>query len=136
MLSSNQPGEIVGTVEALKRTLQSADADFHVLADQLVNGHDRKFSETDAQVIYNEAYQAGFDAGRITERKEHQSFRSVNINSPDWHMMVEDCLNHRRLRGSREQEFLEGLLRWIERGGEPSEKQRVWLEDIHARPPI
>jgi hypothetical protein len=111
MLGSNQQGEALNTVEAIKRTLQNVGSDLNEFADRLSNDHDPnlKFSDADMQVVYNEAYNDGFDAGKIAGRKENQGFHNVG-NGSDWHSMVIECRDHRRLRGSREREFLDGLL--------------------------
>ena len=83
MLGSNQQGEVLNTVEAIKRTLQTAGSDLNEFTNRLTNGRGLKFSEADAQVIYKEAYQTGFDGGRIAGRKENQGFHNVG-NGSDW----------------------------------------------------
>src|SRR5262249_58786499 len=71
-LSSSSDGEIIATVHAMRRMLDSYGADIHVLADHFENGG---LTDADKQKIRNEIENAralGYaDGVRAAESKEH-----------------------------------------------------------------
>jgi hypothetical protein len=74
------------------------------------------------------------DAGRRAQQQSQAAAAYADDDAAQWHAMAIECRDNRSLRGSREREFLDGVIRWTASGGEPSPKQQTWLRDIYARP--
>ena len=103
MLSSDQPGEVVAAAAAIKRTLRTADADFHDLARGLIGTATSSSSSTSS---------------------------SPTREDRDWRPLHAYCKCHLDELSSREQDFMSTLDRWK---GNITERQRAWLEAIHDR---
>jgi hypothetical protein len=128
LLSSDRDGEVVAAARALIRTLQSAGADIHVLAERIA----QPAGLTDAEM--QKIFDAGYDAGlHAAETKFHgdDDFRDTD-GKPIPERMVQYCQQRAvRLRG-REREFIDSVAaRIVYR--EPSEKQLKWLTSIYLR---
>jgi hypothetical protein len=104
MLSSNQPGEVATAAAAIGRTLKSAGADWHVLADGLLQ----------------------IEAPQPEEPED----ADTDDVPEDWHTMRAACLRDVRLLREREREFLISLGHWH---GDLTDKQLNWLTSIYAR---
>jgi hypothetical protein len=124
-LATNHDGEIIATVHALRRTLQSAGSDLHALADKIERP---VVAEADMQRLF----QAGYAAGLAACREAHygdDEFRSVDA---DWREVARYCYRNRSQLNEREAQFVESVssqLVWRE----PTEKQRKWLQSIFLR---
>jgi hypothetical protein len=104
MLSSDQPGEVAAAAAAINRTLQTVGADWHDLAQELTK------------------------PSPAPPRDEYS--RSRNEGQDDWRPLHKYCRSHAEELSAREQDFMDTLSRWR---GNITEKQRAWLEAIHAR---
>jgi hypothetical protein len=104
MLSSDKPGEVNAAVAAIGRTLKAAGADWHDLAKALTK------PGAPARGNYRDRYQ------------DHEQ--------GDWRPLHGYCRQHSDALSSREQDFMTTLDFWR---GNLTEKQRAWLEAIHAR---
>jgi hypothetical protein len=129
LLSSDCDGEILATVHAIKRTLESERLDLHALAETIESANGvRKFSEAEALEIF----QRGVRKGRDEAEAEH-GFHDVERREPDWHDIACTCAaSPQRLRPN-ECEFVEDMVRRTVHGGDLSEKQEKWLRDIFVR---
>jgi hypothetical protein len=83
LLSSNQRGEVAAAAAAIDRTLKSAGADWHVLADELLPEHSK----------------AGHTSDSSNPPEDRRAMRVV-------------CLVHSHLLRTREKQFLDDLERW------------------------
>jgi hypothetical protein len=125
-LATNHDGEIIATVHALRRTLQSAGSDLHALADKIERPAD--LTEADMKRLFQAGYAAGLAACREA-RYGGDEFRSVDA---DWHEVARYCYRKRAQLNEREAQFVESVssqLVWRE----PTEKQRKWLQSIFLR---
>jgi hypothetical protein len=124
LLASDRDGEVVAAARALTRTLKSAGADLHQLADQIT----QPISKRDMQRLYD----AGYEAGRAAEQKTNGSdFRDVNP-LPSAHLMARWCQQHNDQSNDKESKFIDGVAaRTVYRA--PSEKQLKWLTAIFLR---
>jgi len=106
LLGSDRPGEVMGAVQALRRTLAGADLDLHDLA-----------------IVVERGLPAAIAAS------------SMEPERPEWVELADYCMGM-ALRMSietvtpRDLDFLDNIRRRVT---EPTPKQRVWLEGIHER---
>src|SRR5262245_45244359 len=130
LLGSDQDGEVVAAARALVRTLSSAGADLHALADHVEKTNDTKIPQEEMQRLYNAGFAEGY---RVAEEHMHGNgdFRNVN-GMPSWSEIARFC-HHRDYRlSAREREFISSVSAHIE-WREPSEKQGKWLRSIFLR---
>lgn len=110
MLSSDKQGEVIATVAAIGRTLQSAGFDWHDLARNIGN------------------------------HMPHQTYKHPQYKKPKpkpnkfevWHVVAASCIELGEKHGltHKEYEFLMGV---IDRTNCPTPKQMNWLHDIEAK---
>ena len=101
LLSSDKPGEVVATADAIRRTLQSVGADFHDLARALV------------------VLPAPREMRRV---REPESWLDLIDACLDFELEFESAG-----LTARDIDFLEDMRSWVRRRKEPSEKQAAWL---------
>src|SRR5215207_6187820 len=120
LLSSDRDGEVLATVRAIERMLRSAGLDWHELADAV--GAEPEIIE---KIVYRE---------RIVEKIVYRDPRAQQAQheQDSWEAKLIFCMNRRDRVGSREQEFLDSLERWSSHTT-PTEKQLIWLNNIHTR---
>jgi hypothetical protein len=126
LLSSEHEGEVLSTVQALRRILESAGGNFHTLAEIIEKSNGSRIPEADMRKLYN----AGFEAGQ--RAAETTAFHGMDI-APSWHEVACHCRDQRKARDEREQKFIEDVCRRTVHGGTLSEKQQSWLRKIYAR---
>jgi DNA-binding FrmR family transcriptional regulator len=130
MLSSDRECEVINAVRALLRTLKSAGADIHVLADRVEKPNGSALTNAEMKKLYDAGYQDGV---REAENKMHgnSDFRDID-GFPAWSEIALYCQrNNRRLRAN-EQGFVNDMASqtvWRE----PTEKQAKWLKSIFLR---
>jgi hypothetical protein len=128
--SSDREGEVINAARALLRTLKSAGADIHTLADRVEKPNGGALTNTEMKKLYDAGYQDGV---RAAENKMHgnSDFRDID-GFPAWSEIALYCQrNNRRLRPN-EQEFVNDMASqtvWRE----PSPKQAKWLRSIFLR---
>jgi len=105
MLSSDQPGEVVAAANAIERALRTAGADWHDLAHELTRP-------------------------AAPARDRHKGRSNRDNEGGDWRPLYEYCRRHLDVLSNREQGFMATLGHWR---GDVTEKQRGWLQAIHAR---
>ena len=108
MLSSDQPGEVVAAAAAIKRALQTAGADWHDFARELTKP---------ATPSRDGHHSRNHDRDRYGDRS-------------GWRPLHAYCRRHLDALPSRERDFMTTLDHWR---GNITEKQRAWLDAIHAR---
>lgn len=129
MLSSDKDGEVLGAAAAIIRTLKSAGADIHSLADAIEKPN-RKLSEAAMKLIYDSGFQDGL---AVAEKKQHgnDDFRNVD-GSPCWEQITLFCQERDDRLRDNEREFVNdmaGRVMWRE----PTPKQGKWLKSIFFR---
>jgi hypothetical protein len=129
LLTSDHDGEVVAAARKLNRALEQAGLDMHDLADGLANGERSSGLPDEAEV--RKIYQRGYLDGRRAEQ-EQQVWQLDD--EPSWHEIARECqAKAHKLRGDRERQFVENMVRRTVRGGRLTEPQEKWLRDIYAR---
>ena len=123
LLSSDNDGEALAAVHALKRVLAQEGGDIHGLADSIGG-----LSEAEMQKLYD----AGFQKG-----KETANFTDVEIKPPSFYEMACEIQHshggcYRWALSEKEVKFIDDMVRWCARR-EPSEKQGRWLHAIYCK---
>jgi hypothetical protein len=128
-LASDSEGEVVAAARALTRTLKGAGLDIHALADSIGAINGKTFNEEDLL----EVYRRGVADGR-REAEGEPTFHNVEHEEPTWHEIACECARHSgQLRGDRERQFVNDMVRRTVRSGELTEKQANWLRSIYTR---
>jgi hypothetical protein len=122
-LSSDNDGEALAAVHALRRALAQEGADIHELAKRIEG-----LSEADMKKLYD----AGFEKGRSTAAATTTaSFSSVD--GPSFYEMACACKHKGGGRLSpKESDFINDMVVWCSRR-EPTEKQGKWLLALYCR---
>ena len=132
-LSSNSDGEIVATVHAMLRMLESFGADIHALADHVENGGG--LTEADKQKIRTEienaralAYAQGV---RAAEAKQHGTgaFRNTDGN-PEWTEVALFVQREKHRLPDRHHEFIDDMASRTVYEREPTVKQHQYLHSL------
>jgi hypothetical protein len=78
---------------------------------------------------------AGADIHALANLVERGAVKSTTANpdAVDWHAIAIECLEASWVFSERERDFVEGMVDLTKIGGEPSERQAVWLRKIYAR---
>src|SRR5262245_62833214 len=135
MLASDYQGEIMNAVTMMKHTLKSEGLSINDIAIVIENCEgqieERKYSDTDAEIIYAR----GVEKGRAEERKKEQAppeFYGAD-GCPRWNEIALFCQrNSGRLRGEWEQTFINDMAgKTLYR--EPTEKQAKHLLAIFVK---
>jgi hypothetical protein len=130
LVASDKDGEVVAAARAITRTLKSAGADIHALADRVEHANGSgKISEADMRKLFDAGYAAGIAAAE--SRDVGDDFHNLD-GSASWETMAAHCRRRRDQLNEREQEFISSALsRIVYR--EPMEKQAKWLRSIFLR---
>jgi hypothetical protein len=126
LLSSDRDGEVVAAARALIRTLQSAGADIHVLAERIA----QPAGSPTQRCIFDAGYDAGLHAA---EAKFHgdDDFRNID-GMPSWDKIACWCQHPSDRLRPREQEFINSVAaRAVWRS--LTEKQEKWLRSIFLK---
>jgi hypothetical protein len=126
MLSSDKDGDVLAAAHALKRTLEGANLDIHMLAAGIEESNGKKFTEADAIEIY----QRGVEDGRKAAKQNG----TVSVDGePSWNDIARECAAQIARLQPREREFISDMVAWTTHGGMPTDKQAKWLRSIWAR---
>jgi hypothetical protein len=129
-LSSDQNGEALNALHALRRLLQVSGSDIHALANSIGPHNGAELSEAEMQKLYDAGYQNGLQAA---ENKFYGDADFLDQSGePDWHTVAKWCQRHDdRLREKEAQFVADMASRTVYR--QPSEKQEQWLRAIFLR---
>ena len=127
-LSSNSDGEVVATVRALKRTLESAGVSFHELADHIEQPNGAAVSEAD----FKQIYAAGYDHGaRDAERKYHGDEDFIGDDGkPTWQGVALFLQRNKERLDPKYHEFIDDMAARTVWGREPTERQHKYLHSL------
>jgi len=132
-ISSNSDGEIVATVHAMLRMLESFGADIHALADHVENGGG--LSEDDKKKIRSEIENAraiGYAEGvKAAEAKQHGTgaFRNTD-GALEWTEVALYCQREKQRLPSKHHEFIDDMASRTVYGREPTPKQHQYLHSL------
>jgi hypothetical protein len=129
LLSSDNDGETLAAVHALKRVLAQEGTDIHELAKR-VEG----LSEAEMQKLYD----AGFQEGKKTAvTAAPADFTNVKTEPLSFYEMACEIQHksggcYKWALSQKEVDFVDDMVRWCARR-EPSEKQGKWLHVIYCK---
>ena len=104
LLASDQPGEVVATAAAIKRTLKSNESDFHTLAKMLT-------STPVTRIVYRDA---------------------PKPEPTEWAAKAAFCAARAGNLNPKETEFVNDMTVRLKYGS-PTERQAAWLDTIWSR---
>ena len=110
MLSSDNDGEVLNAVAAIKRQLKKDNHDLHYLADEILKGSIAQPYTQPHRPSYSYTKPETEEQKKLKEIKK--SIQRLNENS---------------------QEFIESVSPKIMRGQKLTEKQQKWFDDIYFR---
>jgi len=124
LLGSDQPGELVAAVQALRRTLESAGSDLHNLAASIERGLDgHGYGSQDLE----EAFLAGLEEGR----KQGQASRPAP-QVRTWHAVAMWLSRRLDRLDSKHHDFIRHMVDLMEHR-EPTMKQAGYLKGLFVR---
>src|SRR5262249_29919485 len=132
-LLSTSDGEIVATVYALRRALESVNSDIHALALYIENGGG--LTDTDKQKIRAEIENAravGYAEGvKAAEAKQHGTGAFRNTDGKlEWTEVALYCQREKGRLPSRHHEFIDDMASRTVYGREPTPKQHQYLHSL------
>jgi hypothetical protein len=133
LMGSDKEGEVIGAATALRRVQQTEGFSFHVLANLIESLEERKYSESEAEVIF----MRGEEKGRREEAGKQQAppeFYTVD-GQPRWYEIAVFCKENKdRLRSEWERNFVsDDFVANIIKFGRPTEKQAPYLVGIFVK---
>lgn len=124
-LATNHDGEIIGTVKAMRRVMETSGIDFHDLATRVEKPNDNsELNEAEMKKIYNAGVEAGLEKAE-QERRTPNHFRDGG-DAERWHEIASYCQQNPRRKHLYEREpgFIEGMVDQTAVGDVPSEAQQ------------
>jgi len=107
-LATDHDGEVLATVQAIRRTLAAAGLDLHDLVGAL--------------------------NGRPVDHSEPEPKPEPTVREPQsWFQLCDICLDWPDLLTEKEADFLQDIGPRLVMGAEPTEKQAAWMRAIYAK---
>ena len=136
LLASNFEGEVLSAVRRMSQQLAAEGLSFNDIAIVIENANgeieERKYSDTDAEIIFARGVQKGREEEARNRQLDHPlEFYDADGN-PRWNAVALFCQKHHQRLRPLEQEFVDdmaGNTMWRE----PTEKQAKWLLSIFIR---
>ena len=132
LLDSDQAGEIVAAVHALKRMLQSLGTDWNGLAngfEKILNGGSGgAITQAEMQKAISDAYAAGV---QDTENKLHGATDFQNADGkPPWEAIALFLQRNKNRLDARHHDFVDDMASRTAFGREPTERQHKYLHSL------
>jgi hypothetical protein len=126
-LSSSDDGELIATVYAMRRVLDSVGADIHTLAEHLEKSNG-SFSKAEMQKLYDAGYTAGVEAA---ENKHHgvHDFHSAD-GKPPWEAVALFLQHNKSRLDAKHHEFVDDMASRTVWGREPTIKQHQYMHSL------
>ena len=136
LLASNFEGEVLSAVRRMSQQLAAEGLSFNDIAIVIENANgeieERKYSDTDAEIIFARGVQKGREQEARNRQPDHPPEFYDADGNPRWHAVALFCQKHHQRLRPAEQEFVDdmaGNTMWRE----PTEKQAKWLLSIFIR---
>jgi hypothetical protein len=128
-LSSDSDGEIIATVYAMRRTLGSAGADFHGLAEHIETANGKHVSEEQIRrAAWADAYA---QAVQDLENRQHGVDDFVGTDGkPTWEAVALFLQRNKHRLDPRHHEFIDDMAARTAWGHEPTERQHKYLHSL------
>jgi hypothetical protein len=131
LLNSDQAGEIVAAVYALKRLLESLGTDLDGLAsgfEKILNGGGKAITQAEMQKAISDAYAAGI---QDAENRLHGAHDFQNTDGkPAWEAIALFLQHNKNRLDARHHDFVDDMASRTAFGHEPSEKQHKYLHSL------
>jgi len=144
LLSSDQQGEALSSLSALKRMCSLNDLGNFIEGLDVGNGNSLSKQQM------KELYEAGYDDGRSSFKREMEQKNTQKNGSAPWEDIadiddaifgktddykVKYCNTHKdKLKKQREKEFIDNMVNWTTVRQKPlTEPQKKWINDIYSR---
>jgi hypothetical protein len=131
LLDSDQAGEIVAAVHALKRLLQALGTDFDGLArgfEKILNGGGKAITQAEMQKAISDAYAAGV---QDAENKLHDGHDFQNADGkPPWEAIALFLQRNKNRLDARHHDFVDDMASRTAFGREPTERQHKYLHSL------
>jgi hypothetical protein len=133
LMASSSEGEATGATMALRRVQESEGFTFNVLANLIESFEERKYSDTDADIIFARGEAKG-RSEELGKRQAPPEFYDVD-GSPRWYEIAAFCKeNSARLRSEWERNFVsDEFVANIIKFGKPTERQVPFLMAIFVK---
>jgi hypothetical protein len=132
LLNSDQAGEIVAAVQALKRLLQSLGTDFDGLAsgfEKILNGGGGgAITQAQMQKALSDAYVAGAQEAENRLHGAHD-FQSTD-GKPPWEAIALFLQRNKNRLDARHHDFVDDMASRTAFGREPTERQHRYLHSL------
>lgn len=127
-LSSPSDGEVVATVHALRRVLETDGSDLHGLADCVEKPNGKHIPEEKLQRVYDAGYAAGVQA---TENRQHgvDDFLGTD-GKPTWEAVALFLQRNKHRLPQRCHEFIDKMAAQTVWGDEPTERMHKYLHSL------
>jgi hypothetical protein len=135
LLSSDQDGEVLGSVSAIKRILDASKSDFHELAKRMteppkvipVIEYRERIIYQD-RIVYRDRPVAA--PAPVAEPKGYDK----KYSTAELRAMRVFCLNNIEHLTDKQKEFISTMDKWLDRpGGRLTEKQLEWLLGLYEK---
>jgi hypothetical protein len=133
LLSSDQDGEVIATVHAIIRVLESAGSDIHALAEHVKNGHG--LTDADKQKIRSEIENAraiGYAEGvKAAEAKQHGTGAFRNTDGKlEWTEVALFVQREKHRLPAKHHEFIDKMAARTVYGREPTPNMHKYLHSL------
>jgi hypothetical protein len=128
-LSSENDGEAIAAVHAMRRILKEHRVDMHDLAAHVENpANGNALTEAEMKKIY----EAGFASGvQVTENKHHGAADFINTDGkPNWDAVAVFLQRNKHRLDPKHHEFIDDMASRTVWGREPTEKQHKYLHSL------
>ncbi len=134
LLNSDQAGEIIAAVYALKRLLQSLGTDLDGLAigfEKILGGDGKAITQAEMQKAISDAYTAGI---QDAENRLHGAYDFQNTDGkPPWEAIALFLQRNKNRLDVRHHDFVDDMASRTAFGREPTERQHKYLHSLFYR---
>ena len=127
-LTSSNDGEIIATVYAMRRVLESVGTDVHALAEHLEAPNGKPIPEEEMQRLYDAGFAAGVQAA---ENRQHGSddFHDAD-GKPTWEAVALFLRRNKSRLDPKHHEFIDKVAAQTVWGDEPTERMHKYLHSL------
>jgi hypothetical protein len=127
-LASPHDGEIVATVRALRRTLETNGLDMHAVAEPLEATNGKHIPEEEMQRLYNAGYAQGV---QDTENRQHGGDDFIGTDGkPTWEGVALFLQRNKHRLDPKHHEFIDDMAGRTAWGREPTERQHRYMHSL------
>ena len=126
-LASDQDGEVIASVGALKRMLASRNADLNDLASSVERLATGGLEEAEMNRLFDAGYEKGLADSRRKQAEVLTVYGQRLDGSWDWEAMALYCQREKARIDAKHRQFIDDMAGRLAWGGEPTPKQGTYL---------